>query len=120
VAACRSGRDARAGGEGGGAKARGRCRVEAAAAYGLPVRVSELNSLYHWGQRGASDAFVAAVWAADVCFEFLAAGAAGVNFHGALGRCGARKLDRTWADEAVTRAVIAGGTAGLWSMDGRV
>jgi hypothetical protein len=48
----------------------------------LPVRVDEMNSFYNSGRQNASNTLAAALWSADVSFQFAAAGASGVNFHG--------------------------------------
>jgi hypothetical protein len=45
------------------------------------VRVSEINSVPGGGRGGVSNVFAAALWTAQIAFEFAAAGAAGVNFH---------------------------------------
>jgi hypothetical protein len=48
---------------------------------GVPVLVTELNSVTCGGRRGVSNAFASALWAPDALFELLRAGAAGVNIH---------------------------------------
>lgn len=45
------------------------------------VRVSEVNSIAGGGRGGVSNVFAAALWTAQVAFEFANAGASGVNFH---------------------------------------
>ena len=45
------------------------------------VRVSELNSVAGGGRGGVSNVFAAALWTAEISFEFATAGASGVNFH---------------------------------------
>lgn len=45
------------------------------------VRVSEANSIAGGGRKGVSNVFAAALWTAQVAFEFALAGAVGVNFH---------------------------------------
>ncbi len=54
----------------------------AAAAAGVPARLSECNSVYSGGQKGVSDVFAAALWTADFMFSIANAGIVGVNFHG--------------------------------------
>lgn len=49
---------------------------------GIPFRMSEGNSCWNGGQAGVSDTLASALWCADVCLQFAAAGSAGVNFHG--------------------------------------
>lgn len=48
---------------------------------GLPVRMSETNSVYDGGRPGVSDTLAAAAWGADLMFRLAAAGWSGVNFH---------------------------------------
>ncbi len=76
----------------------------AAAATGLPMRVTEANSVYGGGKLGVSDTLAAAAWGADLMFQLAAAGWQGINFHHASpgtyspiirrgdGRCVARPL----------------------------
>jgi hypothetical protein len=45
------------------------------------VRVSEINSVPGGGRGGVSNVFAAALWTAQISFEFAAAGAVGLNFH---------------------------------------
>lgn len=45
------------------------------------VRVSEINSVAGGGRGGVSNVFAAALWTAQIAFEFAQAGASGVNFH---------------------------------------
>lgn len=49
--------------------------------YGVPVRVTELNSVTCGGRAGVSDAFATALWAPDALFELMRAGVDGVNIH---------------------------------------
>ena len=56
--------------------------VQPAHALGLPVRISEMNSLWGFGKPGVSDTFGAALWVTDILFELMAAGFDGVNFTG--------------------------------------
>jgi len=46
-----------------------------------PYRIGEMNSILCAGEPGISDAFEAALWTADVLFEYAAAGVVGVNLH---------------------------------------
>lgn len=55
--------------------------VPLATAAGKPFRMAEMNSLSSSGQDGVSNAFEAALWAADTMFEFANVGISGVNFH---------------------------------------
>jgi hypothetical protein len=55
--------------------------VAAARAAGLDFRMAELNSVACGGAPGVSDAYVAALWGADVAFELASVGAVGLNFH---------------------------------------
>ena len=48
---------------------------------GLPLRMTELNSVTCGGRPGVSDAFATALWAPDALFELLRAGVDGVNIH---------------------------------------
>jgi hypothetical protein len=49
--------------------------------HGLPFRLTEINSVTCGGTRGVSDAFATALWAPDAAFEYVRAGARGVNLH---------------------------------------
>jgi Glycosyl hydrolase family 79 C-terminal beta domain len=58
-------------------------RIEATAGPNGPVyRMTEGNSCYRGGKPGMSDAFAAALWAADYMLELASLGCAGVNLHG--------------------------------------
>ena len=48
---------------------------------GLPIRLTELNSVTCGGLRGVSNTFATALWAPDALFELLKAGIDGVNLH---------------------------------------
>jgi hypothetical protein len=48
---------------------------------GLPVRLTELNSIGCGGVAGVSNTFATALWAADSLFELLRAGVVGVDVH---------------------------------------
>ena len=52
-----------------------------ASARGVPLRVTEANSMTCGGVKGASDTFASALWAVNVLFGYLNGGAAGVNLH---------------------------------------
>lgn len=55
--------------------------VRAAHRAGLPVRLSELNSITCGGVSGISNTFATALWAPDALFELLHAGVSAVNVH---------------------------------------
>ncbi len=55
--------------------------VDAAHDAGLPLRLTELNSVNCGGRPGVSDAFATALWAPDALFSLLRAGVDGVNLH---------------------------------------
>jgi hypothetical protein len=55
--------------------------VDSAHDAGLPLRVTELNSVNCGGLAGVSDAFATALWAPDALFALLRAGVDGVNLH---------------------------------------
>ena len=48
---------------------------------GLPLRLTELNSVTCGGRRGVSNTFATALWAPDALFALLRRGVAGVNLH---------------------------------------
>ncbi len=48
---------------------------------GLPVRLTELNSVTCGGTLGVSNTFATALWAPDALFELVRAGVTGVNLH---------------------------------------
>ncbi len=48
---------------------------------GLPVRLTEINSVTCGGVSGVSNTFATALWAPDALFELVRAGVAGVNLH---------------------------------------
>ena len=48
---------------------------------GLPLRMTETNSVYEGGRFGVSDTLAAAAWGANMMFRLAAAGWVGVNFH---------------------------------------
>ena len=49
--------------------------------HGLPFRLTEINSVTCGGTPGVSDAFATALWVPDAAFEYVRAGARGVNLH---------------------------------------
>jgi hypothetical protein len=53
-----------------------------AEAGGIPYRMDEGNSCFGGGKQGVSDAYAAALWAADYMLRAACAGFAGVNLHG--------------------------------------
>jgi len=53
----------------------------AAARNGITFRLSETNSFFHGGARGASDTFASALWGLDYLHWWASHGAAGLNFH---------------------------------------
>ena len=55
--------------------------VDAAHDAGLPLRLTELNSVNCGGRPGVSNAFATALWAPDALFALLRAGVDGVNLH---------------------------------------
>ncbi|MDB5915669.1 MAG: hypothetical protein JWP22_4344, partial [Ramlibacter sp.] len=55
--------------------------VAVARTAGKPYRMAEMNSIMCSGEPGVSDAFEAALWAADILFEYARLGMEGVNLH---------------------------------------
>jgi hypothetical protein len=55
--------------------------IDAAHAAGLPLRMTELNSVNCGGRAGISNTFATALWAPDALFALLRAGVDGVNLH---------------------------------------
>ncbi len=55
--------------------------IDAAHTAGLPLRLTELNSVNCGGRPGVSDTFATALWAPDALFALLQAGVDGVNLH---------------------------------------
>jgi len=53
-----------------------------AAAYHLPYRITECNSIYGGGKVGISDIFASALWALDYMWTVAQNQGAGINFHG--------------------------------------
>jgi hypothetical protein len=60
-------------------------RVSRAARIGF--RLDETNSVSCGGRAGVSDTFAAALWAASYIARSMAAGVAGINFHGDIANC---------------------------------
>jgi hypothetical protein len=58
-----------------------RPEVDAAHDAGLPLRLTELNSVNCGGRDGVSNSFATALWAPDALFALLRAGVDGVNLH---------------------------------------
>jgi hypothetical protein len=56
---------------------------------GLPLRLSEFNSVTCGGRTGVSDTFATALWAPDTMFSMWNVGVAGVNIHLAPGQSNA-------------------------------
>lgn len=56
--------------------------VAIAASFGLPVRMTESNSICVGGTNGVSNTLAAAIWAVEYIAQIENAGFAGVNFHG--------------------------------------
>lgn len=56
--------------------------TQATAVAGVPYRMTEVNSCSHGGQPGVSDAFVSALWVADLMLTLAQSGVSGVNLHG--------------------------------------
>eukprot|EP00878_Enallax_costatus_P031675 GHUV01034652.1.p1 GENE.GHUV01034652.1~~GHUV01034652.1.p1 ORF type:complete len:159 (-),score=11.46 GHUV01034652.1:17-493(-) len=59
--------------------------VNAAAARGHSLRITEANSMSGAGKDGVSDAYAAALWTADQAFEFAYAGVKSVSVHWGVG-----------------------------------
>jgi len=55
--------------------------IDAAHDAGIPLRLTELNSVNCGGRPGVSDAFATALWAPDALFALLRDGVDGVNLH---------------------------------------
>lgn len=55
--------------------------IAAAHDAGLPIRMTEVNSVTCGGMAGVSDTFATALWAPDTLFDLLRAGIDGVNLH---------------------------------------
>jgi hypothetical protein len=54
---------------------------------GIPFRLDETGSVSCGGRAGISNAFAATLWAADYLARTMAAGMAGINFHGNVRKC---------------------------------
>lgn len=55
--------------------------VHVAQRSGLPLRLTELNSVTCGGRKGVSDTFATSLWAADALFSMWNVGLGGVNIH---------------------------------------
>lgn len=55
---------------------------QAARGIGVPWRMSETNSYYNGGARGASDTYASALWVIDHLLTIASLGGSGVNMHG--------------------------------------
>lgn len=64
-----------------GVAARLRRSIKLAHRAGFAFRLTELNSVTCGGTAGVSNTFATALWAPDMLFELLRAGASGVNIH---------------------------------------
>lgn len=79
-----------------------------ARASGLAFRMDETNSVSCGGTPGISDTFAAALWALGYISHDMAAGVAGMNFHGAPGNCtGYSPLCATTPERQVTGELSA-------------
>jgi hypothetical protein len=58
-----------------------RAAVRMAHAAGLPLRLTEFNSVTCGGVARVSDSFATALWAPDAAFELMRTGARGINLH---------------------------------------
>jgi hypothetical protein len=56
-------------------------QVAVARAHGVPLRITESNSISGGGHAGVSDVYAAALWTLDTMLEMAAAGVAGIDFH---------------------------------------
>lgn len=56
-------------------------QVAMASKYGVPLRISESNSISGGGNAGVSDVYAATLWTLDTMLEMAAAGVAGIDFH---------------------------------------
>jgi len=56
--------------------------LAAAQRTGVPFRNTECNSCFHGGQKGVSDSYASALWAASYMLTLAQGGHAGVNLHG--------------------------------------
>jgi hypothetical protein len=68
-------------GAGGGLAASLRPVFEIAALHGVPLRVTEMNSMSCGGQPGVANAFATALWAPNALFSLMRAGVIGLNWH---------------------------------------
>src|SRR5207245_7326341 len=61
--------------------------MRVARAAGISFRLDETNSVSCGGRAGISDTFASALWAVSYIARSMAAGAAGINFHGDPANC---------------------------------
>jgi hypothetical protein len=86
---------------------------KAAAAMGVPLRMSEGNTCYGGGKPGLSDVFASALWSCDYALLLARSGYRGVNLHGgtyqavANGLGGSLPGDALLAREGATSAEVA-------------
>ncbi|KAI8466361.1 MAG: hypothetical protein J3K34DRAFT_433963 [Monoraphidium minutum] len=59
--------------------------VAAAKSEGLPLRITEANSISGGGMRWYSESYGAALWTADFAFDAAAAGVSGLHYHWGVG-----------------------------------
>jgi hypothetical protein len=72
----------------------------AAEKMGTGYRMTEGNTVYRGGKSGLSDAYAAALWAADYCLTLMHLGYSGVNLHGGSGHAQAVSVGGTFVGEA--------------------
>jgi hypothetical protein len=72
----------------------------AAAKMGTAYRMTEGNTVYRGGKSGLSDAFAAALWAADYLLTLMHLGYSGVNLHGGGGHAQAVSVGGSFVGEA--------------------
>jgi len=56
-------------------------QLEVARRHGVPLRITECNSISGGGNAGVSDVYAAALWSLDTALEMASAGVAGIDFH---------------------------------------
>lgn len=56
-------------------------QLKVASRQGVPLRITECNSISGGGNAGVSDVYAAALWTLDTALEMAAAGVAGIDFH---------------------------------------
>jgi hypothetical protein len=75
----------------------------AAKKVGARVRMTEGNTCYRGGKPGVSDAFAAALWAADYCLLLANNDYSGVNLHGGTGKSVANSVGGSLPGDALLR-----------------